>query len=95
MTPEPGRRGELLGYREGRDAAVRMRQRRRMTGLSREELAALLGKRVSWVEMREHGSIRMSAAEAEMVEEVLGMNPGDLTREMPGSGRRQGGGRVA
>lgn len=41
MTGPRMTRGPLLGWREGRDAAERMQQRRHSAGLSREQLAEL------------------------------------------------------
>jgi transcriptional regulator with XRE-family HTH domain len=71
--------GERLGFHEGTRAARAIRRLRNERGLSQADLAAKLGKTVSWVGHRETGAVRLRKGDAEMIAAELGTDLTGLT----------------
>ena len=79
MSGRHAPRGPVLLFREARDACAGMARLRELKGLTRPELAGLLGEQGPWVQARERLSTRMTRAEAERVAAALGTDyPGLL-----------------
>jgi transcriptional regulator with XRE-family HTH domain len=55
-----------------------MRRLRLAAGVLTYEMAARLGRDPQWLSAREHGSVRLSAAEVLLIEEALGVPAGTL-----------------
>jgi transcriptional regulator with XRE-family HTH domain len=70
---------ERLGFHEGTRAARTIRRLRNERELSQADLAAKLGKTVSWVGHRETGAVRLRRDDAEKIAAELGTDFEGLT----------------
>jgi transcriptional regulator with XRE-family HTH domain len=74
-------RGPALGFREGRQAAARMRELR--VPLTQAQFAGKLGWSTSKLAKREQGAVRLTVPEAEKVAAALGTSLAGLTGGTP------------
>lgn len=74
-----GGRGPFLPYREARRAAAWLREARDAAGLPNAAVGLLMGTSAQWVQARESGSTRLTAAEVEQIASALGVPVPDLT----------------